>query len=409
VMNVCLLTLEWPPYGCGIGTYMFNLARGLSRLGHNVTVITNDRNPLACRGVKIVQVPVPDTKRTLWRRVQRWRMEPYHTWSLRAYKVFLTICDNARFDIIETAEFGAWGRHFVGYPGIPLVVRCHNPTHVVWAVNQMPNESSWKIPLWLRFQDRYERWQTFHADAIVSPSYALANHLSLSWVIPRSRFTVLPNPIDTELFCTSDSIEQERKREILYVGRLQYNKGGFDLAESVVPLLSEYPELTVRLVGMDAESPKQFRGNGDKASEAILSLIPREYHNRIIFTNHVPVPELVSFHQKALCAVMPTRGFESFSYTVLEPMSCGCPVVATHCGGPAEIITDGVDGLLVPPGDTKALTIALERLVKDQQLRAKLALEARRTADRRFAIQVVIPQIVKLYEDVISNWKKKAS
>jgi glycosyltransferase involved in cell wall biosynthesis len=273
----------------------------------------------------------------------------------------------------------------------------------------MPKESSWKIPLWLRFQDRYERWQTFHADAIVSPSYALANHLSLSWVIPRSRFTVLPNPIDTELFCTSDSIEQERKREILYVGRLQYNKGGFDLAESVVPLLSEYPELTVRLVGMDAESPKRFRGNGDKASEAILSLIPREYHNRIIFTNHVPVPELVSFHQKALCAVMPTRGFESFSYTVLEPMSCGCPVVATHCGGPAEIITDGVDGLLVPPGDTKALTIALERLVKDQQLRAKLALEARRTAERRFAIPVVIPQIVKLYEDVISNWKKKAS
>jgi len=403
-MNICLVSLEWPPHGCGIGTYMYNLVRGLSTQGHNVTVITHDREPVQVRRVKIMPVPLPDTKRTLWSKVQKWRIEPYHTWSLMAYKRFQELSQNEEFDIIETADFGAWGRHFVGQSGIPIVVRCHSPTHVVWSANQMSN-GSWKMPLWLNFQDKYEREQTFRADGIISPSYALANHLSLSWVIPRSRFAILPNPIDAELFRASEN-NKEVKNEILYVGRLEYNKGVFDLAESVRSLLKKYPDIHIRFIGMDVKSPQQLSKYGNKASEVILSLIPREYHSRVIFTSHVPVTKVVSFQQKAMCAVMPTRGFESFSYTVLEPMSCGCPVVATHCGGPTEIITDGVDGLLVPPDDTVALTEALERLIKDQPFRDKLASQARRTVKQRFAIPIVVPKIVQWYEHIIQNYKR---
>lgn len=404
-MNICLLSLEWPPYGCGIATYMFNLARGLTTLGHNVTVITNDKGPLPCAGVKIVPVSLPDIKRTFWRKVQRWRMEPYYTWSLTAYKKFLAICNRQQFDIVETAEFGAWARHLVGRMNVPLVVRCHNPTHVVWAVNQTANDSC-RMPLWLRFQDKWERWQTFHADTIVCPSFALANHISLSWVIPRKRFNILPNPIDAELFCAGETDEKEKK-EILYAGRLQYNKGGFDLAESVKPLLERYPGLTIRLIGMDAEAPKRFKRYGNMASEAILSLIPRRCHSRVLFTNHVPVSDIISFQQRAICAVMPTRGFESFSYTVLEAMACRTAVVATHCGGPTEIITDGFDGLLVPPGDTKALTEAMERLISNPELRDKLASQARRTVEQRFATPVVVPQIIRLYENAISSYRNR--
>jgi glycosyltransferase involved in cell wall biosynthesis len=106
-----------------------------------------------------------------------------------------------------------------------------------------------------------------------------------------------------------------------------------------------------------------------------------------------------------LCAVMPTRGFESFSYTALEPMACGCPVIATHCGGPTEIITDGVDGLLVQPGDVEGITAAIQKFIEQPQLRQKLAAEARRTVEKRYAIPAVVPQIVKFYENVITNFR----
>ena len=236
-MNICLLTLEWPPYGCGIGTYMFNLARGLRRLGHSVTVITNDKKPLACDGVKITHVPVRSFKTSLWYKIQKWRMEPYHSWSARAYEKFMEICDSEEFDIIETAEFGAWARHFVGRLDIPVVVRCHTPTYVLWSIHQNSNHSHNK-PLWLHFQDKYERRQTACADAIVSPSHALANHLSLSWVIPRSSFRILANPIDSELFCPA-AVDEGRKNEILYIGLLDYNNGLIDLTESIRPLLNK--------------------------------------------------------------------------------------------------------------------------------------------------------------------------
>jgi len=406
-MKICLLTMEWPPYGCGIGTYMFNLARGLNNLGHQVTVITNDQTPLRCSGVKIIEVPVPSVRRTLLRRVQRWRMEPYHSWSARVYERFVAIHSEEAFDIIETAEFGAWGRHFIGRVDIPLVVRCHNPTSVVWSINQMPS-SSWRMPLWLRIQDNRERSQAFYSDAIVSPSHALVNHLSLGWVIPRSRFTVLPNPIDTDLFCPGPFNGAEGKsHEILYVGRLEYNKGVFDLMESVEPLMKKYSELTVRLVGMDIKAPEELSQYGDMASDVIRSLLPRDYHHRVLFTSHVPVSEIVFYQQKALCTVMPTRGFESFSYTALEPMACGSPVIATHCGGPTEIINDGVSGFLVPPGDRVALTEAMEKLIVEKPLRESLSQAARRVVETKYSFRVVVPQIIKVYEKAIQDYQQK--
>ncbi len=187
-MNICLLTLEWPPYPGGIGTYMFNLAIGLQRFGHNVTVITNDKNPSPVSGVKIIPVPTAKMRRTFRSRILRWRWEPHHSWSLSAWKLFKTIEKKHRFDIVETAEYGAWARHFVGHCDIPIVVRCHTPTHGVQEINENTN-GDWKMPLWLRLQDKRERRQTFYADAIESPSHVLANHIALSWGIDSTRFT----------------------------------------------------------------------------------------------------------------------------------------------------------------------------------------------------------------------------
>ena len=101
------------------------------------------------------------------------------------------------------------------------------------------------------------------------------------------------------------------------------------------------------------------------------------------------------------------RFFESFSYTVLEAMSCGCAVTATYCGGPAEIITSGQDGLLVPPGNVKKLSEAIERVIDDSDFRRKLGLNARQTVIDKFSISAVIPQIISLYEQTVSRKPQK--
>ncbi len=141
------------------------------------------------------------------------------------------------------------------------------------------------------------------------------------------------------------------------------------------------------------------------ASEEILSRIPSQYHKQIIITGWISLSELISCQQKAMCAVVPSRGFESFSYTLVEHMACGTAVVASHCGGPTEIITHGVDGLLVPPGDRDALTSALRQLIENPRLCEQLGQQARKKVEEQFSISVVTPRIVKWYKQIIENYK----
>lgn len=377
--------------------------------GHKVTVITHDQNPVQLPGVTIFSIPISTTPPTLIDKIKRKTIKLLrgiaHHWSWKAYEVFRAINETEPFDIIETAEFGAWGWHFVRNGKVPLVVRCHTPAHVVWSINQSNWAEGWPFPSHLQKQDYLERMQTAQSGGIVAPSEALACHLSLSWVIPLSRFSIIPNLIDSGLFCPAQ--ENCTKNEILYVGRLELNKGVYDLAEALPPILENYPEITVRFVGIDRPVAEPYRSLGAIASQAILGLIPHKHHDRIIFTAPVPVSEIVKFQQRAFCAVMPTRGFESFSYTVLEPMACGTPVIATRCGGPSEIITHNMNGLLVPPGRPEALTDALKLLINKPVLCSTLSTAARKTVEERYALSAVIPKIIVWYKEVISEFKSR--
>jgi glycosyltransferase involved in cell wall biosynthesis len=83
-------------------------------------------------------------------------------------------------------------------------------------------------------------------------------------------------------------------------------------------------------------------------------------------------------------------------------MAEGLPVVAAAAGGPTEIVTDGVDGLLTPPGDVDALAGSLQRLAADEQLRSRLGAAARESA-ARFAPPVIAAQLQALYDDVLAE------
>lgn len=395
-MRVCLLTLEWPPYGCGIGTYMYNLARGLVAGGHEVTVITHDRNPLHVDGVQFLKVPVLDFKPSIWLRFQKWRMEPFHSWSKLAFKAFRSsISEGKNYDVVETAEYGAWGRYFIGGT-TPLVVRCHSPTRLL-----MESSVRGEGGFWLKVQDHREKMLALGANGLVSPSNVLADWLGNVWGIPLERFHVIPNPIDAGLFRSDTDAKTSTRNEILFVGRLEENKGVYDFADAVAPLLAKYPQLRIRYVGLDMPAPNELTSLGMTAAQVIRSGLPVEFHKRIEFTGHIPVAEIIHYWQGALCAVAPSRLLESFSYTVLEAMACGCPVIASRKGGPLEIITHEVNGLLIEPEDVLGIRAAIARLVNDPLLRENLSRNARHTVETRYSIEVVTKSIIQHYQESI--------
>lgn len=96
------------------------------------------------------------------------------------------------------------------------------------------------------------------------------------------------------------------------------------------------------------------------------------------------------------CSTQP----EPFGRVVVEGMLAGRPVIATDGGGVNEIVTDGVDGLLVPPGDAAALAAALGRLTADEGFAAALAREGAASARRRFGIDATIARLREIFDEV---------
>ncbi len=101
-------------------------------------------------------------------------------------------------------------------------------------------------------------------------------------------------------------------------------------------------------------------------------------------------------------AVFPSR-WESFGYVCLEAMAAGCGVVASRHGGMAEIIEDGISGLVVDPSHSQSLSAAISRLIDSPAERLRLASAARERVLSTYAPSVLIDRYIEGYQAAIAS------
>jgi len=89
---------------------------------------------------------------------------------------------------------------------------------------------------------------------------------------------------------------------------------------------------------------------------------------------------------------------EPFGIVLLEAMASGIPVIATNRGGPVDIISSPLEGVLVPPRDPCALANAIQSFSADEERRSTIIRNARERVEKHFDIRIVVPQIEDLYE-----------
>jgi glycosyltransferase involved in cell wall biosynthesis len=121
---------------------------------------------------------------------------------------------------------------------------------------------------------------------------------------------------------------------------------------------------------------------------------------RVEFTGFVADPWTA--YDQLTVAVAASVAPEPFGNVIVEAMARGLPVVAPAEGGPAEIVTDGVDGLLVPPRDPAALAEAILSLLDDQAWSSRLASEALRTVAARFTLETGARRFTELLHEVVA-------
>lgn len=166
--------------------------------------------------------------------------------------------------------------------------------------------------------------------------------------------------------------EPDEPPHVLYVGRLSEEKGIEELLEATEGL------------------PRVIVGDGplrERAPDAVGFIAP---------------DALGPFYERAAVVVCPSRR-EGYGVVAREAMAHGRPVVATAVGGLADAVEDGVTGLLVPPRDPAALRAALERLLGDAELRARLGAAARVAAESRLSWGAATEATLDVYREALAR------
>ena len=229
-----------------------------------------------------------------------------------------------------------------------------------------------------RIQPVVERLISVVQERVVVDSGAVLEILRERTHIPRRKYVVIHNGIDTSEFAEPPSQAEARRAlgvpaDALVVGEvahLVYHKGQAHLIEAVAVLAEEHPELSLLLVG-----------DGEDRAELEALVRERNVVERVIFSG--ARRDLLNVLTALDVLALPST-FEGFGIVQAEAMYLGRPVVATNHGGSTEVVEDGVTGFLVPFGDVDALVDRLRRLLDDTALRARMGDAGRRRVLDRF-------------------------
>ena len=246
-------------------------------------------------------------------------------------------------------------------------------------------------------EDRHRRLERFLARLtrrLLCCSDAVALHAARDLKVPPRLLAVVPNGIDPPPATTrAQALDRLGLGRITgpivgCVGGLARHKGQSVLIQALARLSGDRPLPTLVLVGDGPERPRL-----ESEAAALQGRI------RTVFAGERPDARALLPAFDLL--VVPSTEREGFGLAALEGMDAGLPVVASRLGGLPEVVEDGRTGLLVPPGDARALAGAMERLLANPQERRALGEEGQRRVESRFRAALMARRVENVYEEVL--------
>jgi len=353
-MRVAIVSPRFPPDLGGLEAYVGRLAETLrDEPGCAVTVITTGRSR---RTRSETRAGIPVIRLGTWATLSNTPINPLWPWRVRRLlRQLAPDVVNAHAPVPGLADIAAW------VSPAPVVLSYHAGSLA---------KGRRGVDLLLRAYERivlprvFARCRRLVAVSPVALTYATG------------RADLVPPGVDSERFRPRTPVEH-RPRRLLYVGRVERSsrwKGLEVLVDSLVQLRDLVPGVGLDVVG-DGDDLTYLQERAARLGVADLVT----WHGAVDH-DHLPAR-----YDGAAVVVLPSlTESESFGMTLVEAMAAGCPVVGSAVGGIPFVIRDGVDGLLVPPGDAVALAEAVAGLLLDPDRRKDLGRSGREAAESRW-------------------------
>lgn len=376
--HIVFLCNEYPPFSHGgIGVLDQTLARRLVSAGWQVSVLglypVKELVVEDDQGVRVIRLPVI-SRPGLVSLVNAHRLQK----AIKALNCEQTI------DLIESSELG-FGLLPANLPGKKIIRMSGG--HTFFSVTLGGKPRFWRHLV--------ERRSFALADHFCAVSKYVGETTRELMKMGDRKITILPNPVDPNLFRPNPEIEPVRNT-ILFVGTLVEKKGVRQLIEAIPLIRAVVPDAKLVLIGRDTTD----KNTGAPYSETLKHILPFEYKEVVEFLGVKPNYEVTNWLARADICAYPSH-MEAQGIVVIEAMAAGKAVVASQLGPGPELIEDGVNGLLCDPYSPRSIAEKIISLLTNDVLRYQLGKNARVTAVERFSIDVIIEENIRFYSDII--------
>lgn len=202
-----------------------------------------------------------------------------------------------------------------------------------------------------------------------------------------SRVVVIPNPVT--FFPEQVLTHEKPSNRIICVGRLHEQKGLDMLVNAFSMIASKCPQWYIDIYG-----------SGDE--KAMLCQLIADYNLQGRIVIHEPTTDIYREYQTSDFLVLSSR-YEGFALVLIEAMACGIPCVSFRCKyGPEEIVTNGINGLLVENGDVRALAESILFMINHSEERLRMGIAAREMT-RCFQKDIIMKEWIELFDSKEMN------
>ncbi|MDP7703036.1 MULTISPECIES: glycosyltransferase family 4 protein [unclassified Mycobacterium] len=388
-MKILMISWEYPPVVIGgLGRHVHHLSTALAQAGHDVVVLsrrptgtdpsTHPTSDEVHDGVRVIAAAQDPHEFTFSTDMMAWTLAMGHA-MIRAGLSLGTGRRPWRPDVVHAHDW------LVAHPAIALAEFYDVPMISTIHATEAGRHSGWVSGAISRQVHAVESWLVRESDSLITCSASMREEITELFGPGLSETTVIRNGIDAARWPFAARRRRTGPAELLYVGRLEYEKGVHDAIAALPRIRRAHPGTTLTIAG-----------DGTQQDWLIEQARKHKVRKATHFVGHLHHDELLAALHRADAAVLPSH-YEPFGLAALEAAAAGIPLVTSNTGGLGEAVIDGVTGRSFAPRDVAGLAAAVGAVLDDPAAAQRRARAARERLTSDFDWKTVAHETAQVY------------
>jgi glycogen synthase len=390
-MKILMISWEYPPVVIGgLGRHVHHLSTALAAAGHDVVVLsrrptgtdpsTHPSSEEINEGVRVIAAAHDPHEFTFSTDMMAWTLAMGHAMIRAGMSLKMPGSERLwRPDVVHAHDW------LVAHPGIALAQFYDVPIVSTIHATEAGRHSGWVSGAISRQVHAVESWLVRESDSLITCSASMSDEITELFGPGLAQTTVICNGIDADRWPFGARRPRTGPAELLYVGRLEYEKGVHDAIAALPRIRRIHPGTTLTIAG-----------DGTQQDWLIEQARKHKVVKATRFVGHCEHTELLELLHRADAAVLPSH-YEPFGLAALEAAAAGAPLVTSNIGGLGEAVINGVTGVSCPPRDVASLAAAVCTVLDDPAAAQRRARAARKRLTSDFDWQTVANETAQVY------------